>query len=91
MDDANVVCHENFGTNATTYENVHALNLTFGYPFYPYQHNCVGTEASLCYCPIEYRNCTSNQAVAIRCQRPGIHLSNFPFTFLTVFYDLNKL
>ena len=74
MNNAHAICHENFGTLAMSYEFIPVSNLTYGYPFYPYQHNCVGNEASLCYCPISTRNCTSNEAVAIRCQRPGIYL-----------------
>ena len=73
MNNGHVICHENFGTRAMSYEFMNISSLTYGYSFYPYQHNCVEDEASLCYCPIQYRNCTSLQAVAIKCQRPGIY------------------
>ena len=51
-----------------------SAGLTFGYEVYPYEHRCEGTEASLCYCPTSTpQNCTSMQAVAVTCQRPGTY------------------
>ena len=68
-----MICHENFGTEVMYSELMDTTDLTFGYEVYPYQHTCKGTEASLCYCPITPNNCTSTQAVAVMCKRPGTH------------------
>ena len=50
------------------------MDMRYGYEILSYQHACIGNEASLCDCHKTSQNCLSTNAVAIKCQRPGIDL-----------------
>ena len=68
------ICEENFGTKSENFTFIDSTNLTYGYEILSYQHACIGNEASLCDCHKTSQNCLSTNAVAIKCQRPGIDL-----------------
>ena len=68
---ADVICEENFGTKAESSTPFNTTYLTYGYEILSYRHTCVGNEVSLCDCPTLHQNCTSMNAVAIKCKRPG--------------------